>query len=175
MPGIGSIVAHSLYQILGSKVGRQTIEELRGFGGKMREERTPHATAAAFAGKRVVVTGALEHFRRDETQGHIQQLGGQATSRVSSQTDYVVAGAGPGSKLDKARELGVPILDEDQLLRMIGGGATVSRGGGRNHRTTRVVGPLRSAGAQTVGRRRKARKGRTGPRCYVRLRTGGRT
>ncbi len=156
VPGIGPVVARSVYQFLGSKVGRQTIEELRGFGVKMREERAPHTTGAAFAGKRVVVTGALEHFRRDEIEGLIQQLGGQATSSVSPQTDYLVAGADPGSKLDKARELGVPVLDEDQLLRMIGGGAAVSRGGGRNHRTTRAVGPLRSAGAQTVGRRRKA-------------------
>jgi DNA ligase (NAD+) len=70
-------------------------------------------------GKTLVVTGTLIRYTRDEIQEIIARHGGRAASSVSKKTDYVVAGENPGSKLDKARQLGVPILTEaefDQLL-----------------------------------------------------------
>jgi NAD-dependent DNA ligase len=72
------------------------------------------------AGKSIVVTGGLEHFTRRGIKEKIQALGGRVTSSVSSKTDFVLAGEDPGSKLDKARELGVRILDESQFLELIG-------------------------------------------------------
>jgi DNA ligase (NAD+) len=77
--------------------------------------------AAAIAGKTIVFTGTLERLSRREAEELVQGLGGRAASSVSSRTDFVVAGANAGSKLDKARELGVPVLDEDEFLRLLRG------------------------------------------------------
>jgi DNA ligase (NAD+) len=66
-----------------------------------------------------VVTGTLKNFSRDEIEGLIKQLGGKATGSVSKKTDYVVAGDNPGSKLDKAKQLGVPVLTEADFQKMV--------------------------------------------------------
>jgi DNA ligase (NAD+) len=120
--GLGSVVAESVHQFFQSDAGRKTIDELRKLGVKMTEE--PAAKRAKekgkLAGKTVVVTGTLEHFTREEVEDLIHQQGGNATSSVSRNTDYVVAGEVPGSKLDRARKLGTRILSEQQFLRKIG-------------------------------------------------------
>ena len=72
-----------------------------------------------FGGKRFVITGSLDHWRRDEVVTILESAGGRVTSSVSKQTDYVIIGKKPGSKARKARDLDVPILDEDGLTAML--------------------------------------------------------
>jgi DNA ligase (NAD+) len=85
---------------------------------------TKAAAAAShpFAGKTFVLTGTLPTLSRDEASALIRDAGGNVTGSVSKNTDYVLAGESAGSKLDKALELGVPVLDEAQFRKMLGGG-----------------------------------------------------
>lgn len=73
-------------------------------------------------GLKIVVTGTLTKFSRDEAEAAIENAGGRATSSVSAKTDYVVVGEAPGSKVAKAEALGVRILDEDEFERLLSGG-----------------------------------------------------
>jgi DNA ligase (NAD+) len=72
------------------------------------------------AGKTIVVTGTLKNYSREEIQAAIQQHGGRASSSVSKKTDYVLAGEEAGSKLEKAKSLGVPVITEEEFQRLIG-------------------------------------------------------
>ncbi len=119
---IGPIIAHSVYTFLHSEFGERIFRELREVGVLLEE---PHAGAQAenalpLAGKTIVVTGALENYTRDEIEEMVEQLGGRAASSVSRNTDFVVAGENAGSKLAKARELGIPVLTEEEFNRLIG-------------------------------------------------------
>jgi DNA ligase (NAD+) len=102
------------------------IEDFKELGLKLTEEpRDVAATAAAvggvsLAGKTLVVTGTLERYQRKEIEDLIKSLGGKAAGSVSKKTDYVVAGAEAGTKLDKAKELGVPVLTEAEFDKLIG-------------------------------------------------------
>src|SRR5262249_24081339 len=78
------------------------------------------AAGVSLAGQTFVVTGTLKNYRRDEIEKIIKALGGKATGSVSSKTSYVVAGEEAGSKLDKAKELGVPVLTEGEFDKLIG-------------------------------------------------------
>ena len=98
--------------------GRSAIAELRAAGVNMTAPKKASA-GAALAGKTLVVTGTLVKYSRDETQELIARHGGRAASSVSKTTDYVVAGENAGSKLDKAKELGIAILSEDDFERLI--------------------------------------------------------
>ncbi|NUM77953.1 NAD-dependent DNA ligase LigA, partial [candidate division KSB1 bacterium] len=89
-------------------------------GVKIRASAKPKAADPNFAGKTFVFTGALEKFTRDEAERMVDERGGRASGSVSKKTDYVVAGPGAGSKLDKARELGVKVISEDDFLKMVG-------------------------------------------------------
>jgi DNA ligase (NAD+) len=120
--GIGPVLAESVYQYFHSTAGQKTIEDLRAQGVKLTEDPRPKPKqgGADLTGKTFVVTGTLSRYSRDEIEGLIKQLGGKATGSVSKKTDYVVAGESAGSKLDKARELGVPVLTEDDFEKLIG-------------------------------------------------------
>jgi DNA ligase (NAD+) len=118
--GVGPVVAGSLHRFLHSKKGRQLVHELARFRVKLWEPK-PSKKAAVLAGKTIVVTGTLRHFRREEIEELIHTLGGKAGSSVSANTDYLVTGDKPGSKQDKAKRLGVKQLTEDAFLRLIGG------------------------------------------------------
>jgi DNA ligase (NAD+) len=121
--GIGDVVAESIHQFFQSASGQKTIAALREAGVQMTEQRKPKAVqegASLLAGKTVVVTGTLVHFKRDEIERLIHDLGGKPAGSVSKKTDLVVAGEKAGSKLDKARELGIQAVSEEEFLEMIG-------------------------------------------------------
>ncbi len=122
LAGIGTEIANSLHHFLHSHEGRRVIKELRDAGVKLDVEQTTAAGAAgsALAGKTLVVTGTLAKYKREEIEALIVQHGGKAASSVSKNTDYVVAGDKAGSKLDKAQQLGVPVLTETDFDRLIG-------------------------------------------------------
>jgi DNA ligase (NAD+) len=119
-PDVGPIVAESVAGFFRERHNREVIGELRAAGVRWEEGPPARAaTAGPFAGKIVVLTGTLGAMTRDEAKDRIEALGGKVTGSVSAKTDYVVAGAQAGSKLDKARALGVKVLDEAQFFEMI--------------------------------------------------------
>jgi len=120
-PDVGPIVAESIASFFREKHNREVIEQLRAAGVTWKEGApAPRAAASGpFAGKIVVLTGTLAAMSRDEAKERIEALGGKVTGSVSKKTDYVVAGTEAGSKLDKANELGVQVLDEEQFLKLI--------------------------------------------------------
>jgi len=98
---------------------RAMIERLRTSGVDLTAPLRSREPAGILAGKSLVLTGTLPHLTRDEAAEMIVNAGGKVTSAVSKKTDYVVAGADPGSKLDKARELGVQVVDEKEMEELI--------------------------------------------------------
>jgi len=114
---IGPIMAESIYRYFRDRKNRQVINELLSAG--VRPEQPKKKRAGKLAGKTVVLTGTLQNFTRQEAEQAIRDAGGKPSSSVSKKTDFVVAGADPGSKLEKARKLGVPVIDEKQFLQMI--------------------------------------------------------
>jgi DNA ligase (NAD+) len=119
---VGPVIAQSVYQYLSGEYGGSTIAELRELGVNMEAPRSAGPkTDGALAGKTLVVTGTLSKYTRDEIEELIARHGGRATSSVSKSTDYLVAGEKAGSKLTKARDLGVPVISEAQLDEIIGG------------------------------------------------------
>ena len=118
---IGEVIAASVYGFLNSEYGTGTIDDLAGVGVEMTapKKATP-AAGGALAGKTLVVTGTLSKYTRDEIHDLIAKHGGRAASSVSKKTDFLVAGAEAGSKLAKAEEFGVKVVDEagfDELLK----------------------------------------------------------
>lgn len=120
---IGPVVAAAVREYFDEPRNRQLVGRLRDAGLRTVGEKTaPEATAGALAGQTFVVTGALSGLSRDEASAAIEALGGKVTGSVSRKTTYLVVGAEPGSKLDKARELGISVLDEQAFLKLIGRG-----------------------------------------------------
>jgi DNA ligase (NAD+) len=121
--GIGPERATSIKEYFLSPAGRKIIADLKALGVKLTEAPRPRPSAAGAAdltGKTIVVTGTLEKYGRDDIEQLIKQLGGKAAGSVSKKTHYVIAGANAGSKLAKARELGVPVLSEQEFEKLIG-------------------------------------------------------
>jgi DNA ligase (NAD+) len=119
--GIGPKIAQSVAIFLRQADNRRLLERLRGAGVVMTEERAEPAGDASLAGLTFVITGTLAHLKREEAKEAIEARGGRVSGSVSKKTDYLVAGADAGSKLDKARELGVRVVDEDALRRLLAG------------------------------------------------------
>jgi DNA ligase (NAD+) len=123
IPEIGEIIAESVHQWVQSDYGCETIRDLASVGVDMTCEKKPVAASGGdgkLAGKTIVVTGSLQKYKREEIQELIVQHGGRAASSVSKKTDFVVAGEEAGSKLDKARQLGVKVLTEAEFEELIG-------------------------------------------------------
>ena len=115
---IGPIIAQSVYDFLHSKFGTETIEDLKGVGVKT-DAAAQAGGSQVLEGKTLVVTGSLQGYTREQIQDLITRHGGRAASSVSSKTDYVIAGDSPGSKLAKAQNLGVPILDQEGFEKLL--------------------------------------------------------
>ncbi len=119
---IGPVIAASVHQFFASEYGQSIVNELREFQlnfGEPVEETSGDSGDQVLSGKTVVVTGTLTRFSRDEIKELIRSQGGKAAGSVSKKTDYVVAGEKAGSKLDKANELGITVLSEDEFLAML--------------------------------------------------------
>jgi len=118
--GIGEVVARAMVEFYKEprnvEVITRLLEEV-----KPQQAEQPVTTGSPVAGKTVVFTGSLEKFTRDEAKARAESLGAKVAGSVSKKTDIVVAGPGAGSKLDKARELGVQTMDEDEWLALISG------------------------------------------------------
>jgi len=117
---IGPEVAASIHSFFHHKSGRQVVEALRKVGVNMTQPKRKRTGPQPLAGKTIVVTGTLDGYSRKEIEDLIVSLGGKAAGSVSGKTDFVVAGADPGSKIDKARQLGVEIIDEKEFDRRVG-------------------------------------------------------
>jgi DNA ligase (NAD+) len=119
MDGIGDAIVDSLTRFLGSASGKDTLSQLRDEGVNMSEPMAHKgASNGAFAGKTVVLTGTLAAMKRKEAEALIESLGGKTSSSVTKSTNLVVAGEDAGSKLAKARSLGIEVIDEEAFLRL---------------------------------------------------------
>ena len=117
VPDVGAVTAEYITAWFAQPQSQHMIERLRQAGVNFESKRV--ITDARFAGKTFVLTGALTKFTRDEATEKIELLGGKASGSVSKKTSFVVVGENAGSKERKARELGIPILTEDEFLEMI--------------------------------------------------------
>ena len=120
--GFGSVVAESVYDFFHEPRNLELIEQLQAQGLRM-EEGVEQAKRAEqpLAGKTVVLTGRLESMTRSEAESLLQRAGATVTNSVSRKTSYVIAGEAAGSKAERAHALGIPILDEEALLRLLPG------------------------------------------------------
>jgi DNA ligase (NAD+) len=128
--GVGPILAQSVQQFFARDRNREVIEKLRAAGvnfeGPVAATPTEEQT---LEGLTVVLTGGLEGFTREEAQAALEARGAKVTSSVSKKTSYVVAGENPGTKLAKAEQLGVTVLDEDALVQLLETGEVESADG----------------------------------------------
>jgi DNA ligase (NAD+) len=116
--GVGEKVSHSIVVFFEQEQNRELIERLRKAGVVLSEE-VKEQPSGTLAGQTVVLTGVLESLTRGEAEKFVEDNGGKVSSSVSKKTSFVVAGADAGSKLDKARELGVRVLTEKEFLELL--------------------------------------------------------
>jgi len=116
---VGPIVAKSIHTFFAQEHNREVVEQLRACGVHWEEGDAAPMAAQTLAGKTFVLTGTLPTLSRDEAKDRIEAAGGKVAGSVSKKTHYVVAGTEAGSKLDKANELGIPVLDEAGLLALL--------------------------------------------------------
>jgi DNA ligase (NAD+) len=116
---VGPRIAESIVEFFSIAANRKLVERLREAGLTLTGQKKRRGTK--LAGKTFVLTGTLAHFTRDEAKKMIEDAGGKVTGSVSKKTDYVVAGTDAGSKLDKAKELGVKVINEKEMESIVGG------------------------------------------------------
>ena len=121
--GIGPRIAESIIRFLADKHNRKVLDRLQKYGLTLEEKRKRNIRQSPLTGKTVVLTGTLASFGREEAKALIEERGGHVASSVSSKTDLVVVGADAGSKLAKARKLGIRTLDEEEFLKLLEGNA----------------------------------------------------
>jgi len=120
LPDIGPKMARSIVSFFAEKQNVETIEKLKKAGVNMKK-LSKEKVSSIFEGKTFVLTGALGNYTREEATRIIEERGGKVTNSVSKKTDYVLVGKDPGSKLKKAQELGIEIIDEKQFEEMLKG------------------------------------------------------
>jgi DNA ligase (NAD+) len=116
---IGTKIAESIVAYFAAEENIELVAKLRSAGVKATEEKQVIEENQLFAGKTFVLTGTLEKMSRNQAAEIIQKLGGKVSGSVSKKTNYVLAGAEAGSKLEKAQQLGVEVLDEEQFMKMV--------------------------------------------------------
>jgi DNA ligase (NAD+) len=116
---VGPRISHAIMDFFARPANRELIKHLKAAGVKMTAEKKQRTTQ--LAGMTLVLTGTLPNLTRDEAKDRIEAAGGKVSGSVSKKTTYVVAGEEAGSKLDKAQELKVPVLDEAGLLKLLEG------------------------------------------------------
>jgi DNA ligase (NAD+) len=121
VPGFGPILARTIAETLAQERTRELVEKLRGHGLQMEDDGPPPEVEpqGLLAGKKLVLTGTLPVLTREQATELVEGAGGKVTGSVSKKTDYVVAGEDPGSKLTKAQQLGIEVLDEDGLRALV--------------------------------------------------------
>jgi DNA ligase (NAD+) len=125
IPDIGPVVAAHIHAFFAERHNRDVIDKLLDAGVSWPAEQVMADAGQPLADQTFVLTGALETLTRDEAKSRLQALGAKVAGSVSRKTSAVVAGSDPGSKLTKAEQLGVPVLDEDALLRILEGDLSV--------------------------------------------------
>ncbi|MFN8656922.1 MAG: NAD-dependent DNA ligase LigA [Candidatus Obscuribacterales bacterium] len=119
--GVGPSLAEGIIDFFANRVNRALVEKLAALGLNMRNDAEPREKLApTLAGKTFVITGTLETMDRTDAEKQIKARGGKASSSVSKKTDYLVVGANPGSKLAKAQELGITVIEEAQFRSLLG-------------------------------------------------------
>ncbi len=118
---IGGVMAHSIVRFFENPQTHHVLQRLKQAGVNMTSKLFDEkGREGVFSGKTFVLTGTLPNLKRSEAESIIEQKGGKASSSVSSKTDYVLAGSEAGSKLQKAMNLGIPVVDEEEFLKMAG-------------------------------------------------------
>ena len=120
--GVGPKIAHSVREFLSVPENLSVIERLREARVSLEEQRSADEPVQTLSGLTFVLTGTLERHKRDEAKAALQAFGAKVSGSVSKKTSYVIAGAAAGSKLTKAQQLGVPVLDEDALEQILATG-----------------------------------------------------
>ncbi len=118
IPTIGPKIAESIVAFFGEEANLRVIYQLRSAGVRLEEEPSS-SMEQALAGQEFVITGRLDTLPRSEAEAKVRDLGGSVGSSVTKKTTFLVVGADPGSKLDRARELGTRVLNEDELLHLL--------------------------------------------------------
>jgi DNA ligase (NAD+) len=124
---VGPVIARSVHTFFSEPANRHLVARLRQAGLDPRQEPTAPRTTP-LTGKTFVLTGTLAHHTRDEMKALILAAGGKVSGSVSAKTNYVVAGEEAGSKLEKARQLGIPVLDEAAAEALLASAATPAEG-----------------------------------------------
>lgn len=119
VPDVGPVVASSIAQFFSESANRQVVCELKQLGVSWEDQSSAPGARLPLAGRAFVLTGTLASLTREQARENIEAAGGRVSGSVSAKTDYVVVGADPGSKYDKALKLNVPILDEDAFIALL--------------------------------------------------------
>ena len=121
VPDVGPVVAQSLRAFFDEEHNRTVVEQLRACGLRWEEGAPAPVTPQPLAGKTLVLTGTMAGLEREQAREMIEAAGGKVAGSVSKKTSYVVAGEQAGSKLERARELGVPVIDQHALQQLLQG------------------------------------------------------
>ncbi|HON92877.1 MAG TPA: NAD-dependent DNA ligase LigA [Sedimentisphaerales bacterium] len=121
IPGVGEVMAKAIVEDFSRLDRREQIRRLMAAGVNMHLQSVSALSCSPLGGKIVVITGTLKQFSRGQAEQAVRQAGGKISSSVSRKTDFVVAGENPGSKLQKALDLGVEVLDEEQFKKLLAG------------------------------------------------------
>jgi DNA ligase (NAD+) len=119
--GIGEVLAQSVVDFFQEPRNIEVLDKLAAAGVRMEDETWQNAGPKPLAGLILVLTGRLSDYSRQQAEEALTQLGATVTGSVSKKTSAVIAGEEPGSKADRARELGIPVLDDNDLESMLAG------------------------------------------------------